>query len=72
MNKIILERAIDQVKQILAPVDGICAVCYRNSAVIVPETRIEIMDVPTEIGIPVCRSCFDNILIAIGEIVQEY
>jgi hypothetical protein len=72
MNKIILERAIEQVRQILTPVNGICGICYRNKASILPDTPIEILDMPTKIGLHVCQSCFDNILIAAGEISQEY
>ncbi|MBU1167995.1 MAG: hypothetical protein KKD44_00375 [Proteobacteria bacterium] len=72
MNKIILDNAIDQVKRLLAPMEGICLICYKKPAELGPDTCIDILDIPTEIGISVCRTCFDNILIAIGEISQEY
>lgn len=72
MNKIILDQAIDHVKRLLAPMDGICTICYKKPAELSPETSIDILEIPTEIGIHVCRTCFDNILIAIGEISQEY
>lgn len=72
MNRIILERAIDQVKCLLAPMGGICEICYRNKPDLGPDTEIDILDMPTKIGVDICRSCYDNILIAIGEISQEY
>ena len=72
MNKIILERVICQVKGLLAPMGGICEICYKNQAVLPYDTLVDILDMPTEIGLEVCQSCFDNILIALGEISQEY
>lgn len=72
MNKIILERAIDQVKALLAPMGGICEICYKNKPDLGPDTEVDILDIPTGIGVELCQSCYDNILIAIGEILQEY
>lgn len=72
MNKIILERAIDQTKNLLAPMGGVCEICYRNKPVFGPETEVDILDMPTKVGVDLCQSCYDNILIAIGEISQEY
>ena len=72
MNKIILDQAIDQVKTVVAPLQGICTICHKNKSELAPETLVEIIGTPTPVGIPTCRSCFDNILIAIGEISQEY
>lgn len=72
MNKVILDRAIDQVKSLLAPMGGICEICYKNEATLPYTTEVDILDMPTQIGLEVCQSCYDNILIAIGEISQEY
>ena len=72
MNKVILERAIDHVKALLAPMGGICEICYKNKATLPYNTTVDILDMPTEIGFALCGSCHDNILIAIGEISREY
>ena len=72
MNKIILEQAIEQVKTVVAPVQGICMICHKNLSDIPPEALVEIIGIPTPVGIHTCNTCFDNILIAIGEISLEY
>jgi hypothetical protein len=72
MNKIILEQAIEQVKTVVGPVQGICSVCLKNKSEISPETLVEVIGTPTPIGVHTCRTCFDNIIIAIGEISMEY
>lgn len=72
MNKVILERAIDQVKSLVAPLEGICGICQKNKSEIPSQEEIDIIDMPTQVGVPTCRTCFDNIRIAIGEISQEY
>lgn len=72
MNNVILERAINQVKSLLAPMGCMCEICFKNKAVLPYDTQVDILDIPTQIGLEVCRSCYDNILIAIGEISQEY
>ena len=72
MNKVILERAIEQVKNLFTVTGDICALCHKNKVEIGASRTIEIIGMDTEIGAPVCQSCFDNILIAVGEISQEY
>jgi hypothetical protein len=72
MNTIIMNRAIEQVKTLLSPMGDICGICYKNKADLGPDTVIEVLGLPTAIGLAVCRTCFDNIQIAVGEISQEY
>lgn len=72
MNKVILERAVEQVKTLFTVAGEICSLCHKNKVEIEAQKTIEIIGEDTEIGRPVCRSCFDNIQIAVGEISQEY
>lgn len=72
MNKVILDRAIEQVKNLFTVTGEICGLCHKNKVEIDPSRTIEIIGMETEIGVPVCQSCFDNIQIAVGEISQEY
>ncbi len=67
-----MERAIEQVKDLFSVSGEICALCHKNKSEIDPSTTIEIIGMETPIGVSVCRSCFDNIQIAVGEISQEY
>lgn len=72
MNKVILDRAIEQVKDLFTVTGEICGLCHKNKAEIEPSKTVDIIGIDTEIGVSVCKSCFDNILIAVGEISQEY
>lgn len=72
MNKTIMELAISQVKRLVVPIDGKCEICHRNEAQFSTDEIIEIKGIPTEVGLSTCRSCFDNIQIAAGEISEEY
>ena len=72
MNRIILEQAIEQVKTVVAPLQGICQICHKNKSVMPPDTEVDIIGTPTAVGLCTCQTCFDNILIAIGEISLEY
>ncbi|GAB6095517.1 hypothetical protein JCM14469_17690 [Desulfatiferula olefinivorans] len=72
MNTLIMNRAILQVKALLAPMGDICGICYKNKAEFGPDAAIEVMGIETAVGLCVCRTCFDNIRIALGEISQEY
>jgi hypothetical protein len=72
MNRSILEQAIEQVKSVVGPIGGICVICHRNAPDVPPETEIDIIGTLTPLGVPACRTCFENILIAVGEISQEY
>ena len=64
--------AISQVKGMVCPVDNKCEICRKNIAEIQPDEIIDIKEMPTELGVSLCRSCFDNVQIAIGEISEEY
>ncbi len=72
MNKVILERAMEQVKSLFAETGDVCCLCRKNKAEIDGTGTIDIIGMETEIGVPVCNNCFNNILIAVGEISQEY
>lgn len=72
MNNVILDRAIEQVKGLFISTGEICGLCHKNKAEIEPSKTVDIIGIDTEIGVSVCQSCFDNILIAVGEISQEY
>jgi hypothetical protein len=72
MNKTIMKMAISQVKGMVCPADDKCEICRKNIVELQPNEIIDIKGMPTEIGIPVCRSCFDNLQITIGEISEEY
>ena len=72
MNKIIMKMAIAHVKSIVTQTDHLCEICRKNPSEI-PETAvIEVKGMETEVGIATCKTCFDNIQIAIGEISEEY
>ncbi len=72
MNKVILHQAIEQVKTLVAPDMKLCQVCHKNVWEFPPETQLDIIGTRTAIGLSTCRSCYDNLLIAIGEISMEY
>ncbi|MFA6012675.1 MAG: hypothetical protein WC799_21970 [Desulfobacteraceae bacterium] len=72
MNHIILQQAIEHVKTVVAPNMDLCQVCHKNTWIYPPETEVEVIGTPTAIGLTTCRNCFDNLLIAIGEISAEY
>ncbi len=72
MNKQIMDRAIKQVRGLFPVTGEICYLCHKNKSEIDASTKIEIIGMETPIGVSVCRSCFDNIQIAVGEISQEY
>ncbi len=72
MNNKIMELAISQVKSLVKNVDDKCEICHKNSVDFEAGEIIEIIGMPTEVGIPTCNTCFNNILIAIGEISEEY
>jgi hypothetical protein len=72
MNTIIMNRAIEQVKTLLAPMGDICGICYKTKAEYGPDTAIEVLGLETAVGLCVCQTCLDNIRIAVGEISQEY
>ena len=72
MNKQIMDRAIEQVKGLFTVTGEICYLCHKNKTEVDAVTTIEILGEDTPIGVSVCRSCFDNIQIAVGEISQEY
>ncbi len=72
MNRIILEQAIEQVKNVVAPDMNLCGICHKNTLEFPAETELDILGTPTAIGFAVCRACHDNLLIAIGEISMEY
>ncbi len=72
MNKQIMDRAIEQVKALFIVTGEVCALCHKNKSEVDASTTIEIIGMETPIGVSVCRSCFDNIQIAVGEISQEY
>ncbi len=72
MNKVILDRAIEQVKGLFMVTGDICGLCHKNKVEIERSKTVGIIGIDTEIGVSVCQSCYDNILIAVGEISQEY
>ncbi len=72
MNKKIMELAISQVKSLVKTVEDKCEICHKNSVDFEAIEIIEIIGMPTEVGIPTCKTCFNNIQIAIGEISEEY
>ncbi len=72
MNKEILLQAIEQVKTLVAPDMNLCQICHKNTWEFTPETELDIIGTPTAIGLSTCRSCFDNLQIAVGEISMEY
>ena len=72
MNRVIMELAIEQVKQMFQPVDRVCALCRKNEVDHAEDEMIEIKGIPTEVGLPTCKSCFINLQIVIGEISCEY
>ena len=72
MNNKIMELAISRVKSLILQIDGKCEICHKNTVEYKAEEIIEIKGMPTEVGIPTCRTCFDNIQIVIGELSEEY
>jgi len=72
MNKAIMKQAIERVQRMFSPSDAVCAVCRKNKIDYSENEGIDIKGMPTEVGIPTCKSCFDNIQIVIGEISDEY
>ena len=72
MNKQILERAIEQVKELFNVNGEFCSLCHSKKAEIDTSRTIEIIGIETPVGVSVCQSCFYNIQIAVGEISQEY
>ncbi len=52
--------------------DDKCEICKKNKFEIPANESIEIQGIDTEVGIQTCRTCFDNIQIAVGQISQEY
>jgi hypothetical protein len=67
-----MDQAIEQVKQMFQPSDRVCALCRRNKIDYTGNETIEIKGIPTEVGLPTCKSCFINLQIVIGEISCEY
>ena len=67
-----MELAISQVKNLVSQMDDKCEICHKNLIEYQSEEVIDIKGMPTEVGIPTCKTCFDNIQIAIGEISEEY
>lgn len=72
MNRTILQQAIEQVKTLVSPDRNLCQICHKNTWDFPPETQLDIIGVPTAIGLCTCRSCHDNLMIAIGEISMEH
>lgn len=72
MNHIIMKMAISHVKSITTQVDLLCEICRKNKSEIPEDTVIEVKGIPTSVGISTCKTCFDNIRIAIGEISEEF
>lgn len=72
MNNIILQQAIEQVKTVVAPNMDLCQVCHKNTWIFPSETEVDVIGTPTAIGVTTCRNCYDNLLIAIGEISMGY
>jgi hypothetical protein len=64
--------AIERVKQMVSPLDSLCAICHKNAVAYPEDEMIEIKDMPTEVGLPTCKTCFTNIQIMIGELSCEY
>jgi len=67
-----MKMAIAHVKSLTTQVDHLCEICRKNPSEISEDTAIEVKGIPTEVGIGICKTCFDNIQIAIGEISQEF
>jgi hypothetical protein len=52
--------------------DHLCEICRKIKSEIPEDTEIDVKGIPTAVGISTCRTCFDNIRIAIGEISEEF
>ena len=72
MNRVIMDLAIEQVKQMFPPTERVCALCRKNEVAHTEEEMIEIKGIPTKVGLPTCQNCFVNLQIVIGEISCEY
>lgn len=72
MNKVILQQAIEHVKSLVAPDMNLCQICHKTNWKLPGETTLDIIGTPTSIGLFICENCYNNLLIAIGEISMEY
>lgn len=72
MNHIIMKMAISHVKSLTTQTDHLCEICRKIKSEIPEDTEIDVKGIPTAVGISTCRTCFDNIRIAIGEISEEF